>query len=87
MLYTIQTMFFNPCRNKHNISTIIFFCLSVFFLSYNIKKSIFNAVSIFLVVFYAFMAFDTAINHPSRKLFKLDEPDIQDTAGEARTSS
>ena len=24
---------------------------------------------------------------PSRKLSKLDEPDMQDTAGEARTSS
>ena len=24
---------------------------------------------------------------PSRKLFKLDEPDMQDTAGEARTNS
>ena len=24
---------------------------------------------------------------PSRKLYKLDEPDMQDTAGEARTNS
>ena len=29
----------------------------------------------------------TAINLPSRKLSKLDEPDIQDTAGETGTSS
>ena len=29
----------------------------------------------------------TATNHPSRKLFKLDEPDMQDTAGEVRTNS
>ena len=29
----------------------------------------------------------TAIYHPSRKLSKLDEPDMQDTAGEAGTSS
>ena len=29
----------------------------------------------------------TVINHPLRKLYKLDEPGIQDTAGEAGTSS
>ena len=29
----------------------------------------------------------TATNLPSRKLIKLDEPDMQDTAGEAGTSS
>ena len=29
----------------------------------------------------------TATSLPSRKLSKLDEPDTQDTAGEARTSS
>ena len=29
----------------------------------------------------------TTIYLPSRKLSKLDEPDVQDTAGEARTSS
>ena len=29
----------------------------------------------------------TATCLPSRKLYKLDEPDTQDTAGEARTSS
>ena len=29
----------------------------------------------------------TAICLPSRKLYKLDEPDTQDTAGEARKSS
>ena len=29
----------------------------------------------------------TAIYFPSRKLSKLDEPDMQDTAGEAGTSS
>ena len=29
----------------------------------------------------------TATCLPSRKLSKLDEPDMQDTAGEARTSS
>ena len=29
----------------------------------------------------------TAIYHPSRKLSKLDQPDMQDTAGEAVTSS
>ena len=29
----------------------------------------------------------TATCLPSRKLYKLDEPDMQDTAGEARTSS
>ena len=29
----------------------------------------------------------TATCLPSRKLFKLDEPDMQDTAGEAGTSS
>ena len=29
----------------------------------------------------------TATCLPSRKLYKLDEPDKQDTAGEARTSS
>ena len=29
----------------------------------------------------------TATYHPSRKLFKLDEPDMQDTAGEAGTNS
>ena len=29
----------------------------------------------------------TATYHPSRKLSKLDEPDMQDTAGEAGTSS
>ena len=29
----------------------------------------------------------TAICLPSRKLYKLDEPDMQDTAGEAGTSS
>ena len=29
----------------------------------------------------------TATYHPSRKLSKLDEPDMQDTAGEVRTSS
>ena len=29
----------------------------------------------------------TANSLPSRKLSKLDEPDMQDTAGEARTSS
>ena len=29
----------------------------------------------------------TATCHPSRKLSKLDEPDMQDTAGEAGTSS
>ena len=28
-----------------------------------------------------------ATNHPSRKLSKLDEPDMQDTAGEVGTSS
>ena len=28
----------------------------------------------------------TATSLPSRKLYKLDEPDMQDTAGEARTS-
>ena len=28
-----------------------------------------------------------ATYHPSRKLFKLDEPDMQDTAGEVGTSS
>ena len=30
---------------------------------------------------------DTATCRPSRKLSKLDEPDMQDTAGEAGTSS
>ena len=29
----------------------------------------------------------TATCLPSRKLYKLDEPDTQDTAGEARTNS
>ena len=29
----------------------------------------------------------TATDHPSRKLSKLDAPDMQDTAGEAETSS
>ena len=29
----------------------------------------------------------TATCLPSRKLYKLDKPDTQDTAGEARTSS
>ena len=29
----------------------------------------------------------TAICLPSRKLSKIDEPDMQDTAGEAKTSS
>ena len=29
----------------------------------------------------------TATYHPSRKLTKLDEPDMQDTAGEVRTNS
>ena len=29
----------------------------------------------------------TATDHPSRKLSELDEPDMQDTAGEAETSS
>ena len=29
----------------------------------------------------------TAIYHPSRKLSKLDEPDMRDTAGEAGTNS
>ena len=29
----------------------------------------------------------TANCQPSRKLYKLDEPDTQDTAGEAKTSS
>ena len=29
----------------------------------------------------------TATSRPSRKLYKLDEPDTQDTAGEARTNS
>ena len=29
----------------------------------------------------------TATYHPSRKLSKLDEPDMQDTAGEVGTSS
>ena len=29
----------------------------------------------------------TATYHPSRKLSKLDEPDMRDTAGEVRTSS
>ena len=29
----------------------------------------------------------TATYHPSRKLFKLDEPDMQDTAGEVRKNS
>ena len=29
----------------------------------------------------------TAIYHPSRKISKLDEPDMQDTAGEVGTSS
>ena len=29
----------------------------------------------------------TATCHPSWKLYKLDEPDTQDTAGEARTNS
>ena len=29
----------------------------------------------------------TATYHPSRKLSKLDEPDMQDTAGEVVTSS
>ena len=31
--------------------------------------------------------FTTATCLPSRKLFKLDEPDMQDTAGEAWTNS
>ena len=30
---------------------------------------------------------DTDTCPPSRKLYKFDEPDTQDTAGEARTSS
>ena len=29
----------------------------------------------------------TAPYHPSRKLSKLDEPDMRDTAGEVRTNS
>ena len=51
--------------------------------------------SIFYIVFF-FMLFDvipglifthTATYHPSRKLSKLDEPDIWDTAEEVGTSS
>ena len=29
----------------------------------------------------------TAISHPSRKLSKLDEPEMRDTAGEVETNS
>ena len=29
----------------------------------------------------------SATYHPSRKLFKLDEPDTQDAAGEVKTNS
>ena len=48
----------------------------------------FNEICIIHIYIYIYIGTNnTATGLPSRKLSKLDEPDMQDTAGEARICS